>query len=203
MLALNIYVFSLFGIYSMCILYQRNPNSKVDKESILATFYPWLSQYLWFWSSWNIPFHQEFYISEFASLSFHHHHHRHHPSIYLYKIHTKTFIQLFTKFNQKRKKEINYFKMALKLKDTFYISHGSPTLSIDESITARKFLQSWKKDVFQERPRAILVISGHWDTAVPTVNVIETTNDTIHDFYGFPKPMYQVSTKHALLSLLL
>jgi len=79
------------------------------------------------------------------------------------------------------------------LKDTFYISHGSPTLSIDESIEARKFLQSWKKDVFEERPKSILVISGHWDTTVPTVNVIQTTNDTIHDFYGFPKPMYQVS----------
>jgi 4,5-DOPA dioxygenase extradiol len=83
--------------------------------------------------------------------------------------------------------------MALKLKDTFYISHGSPTLSIDESIEARKFLQSWKKDVYQEKPKSILVISGHWDTTVPTVNVIQTTNDTIYDFYGFPKPMYQVS----------
>lgn len=79
------------------------------------------------------------------------------------------------------------------LKDTFYISHGSPTLSIDESIVARKFLQSWKKDVFGEKPKSILIISGHWDTTVPTVNVIQTNNDTIYDFYGFPKPMYQVS----------
>ena len=78
------------------------------------------------------------------------------------------------------------------LKDTFYISHGSPTLSIDESNEARKFLQSWKKDVFEERPKSILVISAHWDTTVPTVNVIQTTNDTIYDFDGFPKPMYQV-----------
>ncbi|GAU28463.1 hypothetical protein TSUD_294660 [Trifolium subterraneum] len=82
--------------------------------------------------------------------------------------------------------------MALKLKDTFYISHGSPTLSIDESFVARKFLQSWKKDVYEEKPKSILVISGHWDTTVPTVNVIQTTNDTICDFNGFPKPMYQL-----------
>ncbi|XP_057446475.1 extradiol ring-cleavage dioxygenase-like [Lotus japonicus] len=78
------------------------------------------------------------------------------------------------------------------LKDTFYISHGSPTLSIDESLVARKFLQSWKKEVFPPRPTSILVISGHWDTAVPTVNVVDSTNDTIYDFYGFPKPMYQL-----------
>ncbi|XP_004512627.1 extradiol ring-cleavage dioxygenase-like [Cicer arietinum] len=78
------------------------------------------------------------------------------------------------------------------LKDTFYISHGSPTLSIDESIPARKFLEKWKKDVFEQRPTSILIISGHWDTAVPTVNVIQTINDTIYDFYGFPRPMYQL-----------
>ncbi|KAG4939797.1 hypothetical protein JHK82_045512 [Glycine max] len=78
------------------------------------------------------------------------------------------------------------------LKDTFYISHGSPTLSIDESIQARKFLQSWKKDVFPQRPSSILVISGHWETAVPTVNVVDSINDTIYDFYGFPKQMYQL-----------
>lgn len=38
------------------------------------------------------------------------------------------------------------------LKITLYISHGSPTLSIDEYIDARKFLQSWKKDVFPQNP---------------------------------------------------
>ncbi|KAE9617240.1 hypothetical protein Lal_00034515 [Lupinus albus] len=78
------------------------------------------------------------------------------------------------------------------LKETFYISHGSPTLSIDESIEARKFLQSWKNDVFPHKPTSILVISGHWDTAVPTVNVIPKDNDTIYDFYNFPKPMYEL-----------
>ncbi|QCD95048.1 extradiol ring-cleavage dioxygenase-like [Vigna unguiculata] len=78
------------------------------------------------------------------------------------------------------------------LKETFYISHGSPTLSIDETIEARKFLQSWKNDVFPHKPSSILVISGHWDTTVPTVNVVDSVNDTIYDFYGFPKEMYQL-----------
>ncbi|RDX93841.1 Extradiol ring-cleavage dioxygenase, partial [Mucuna pruriens] len=78
------------------------------------------------------------------------------------------------------------------IKETFYISHGSPTLSIDETIKARKFLESWKKDVFPHRPTAILVISGHWDTEFPSVNVVDSVNDTIHDFYNFPKQMYQL-----------
>ncbi|CAL9048671.1 unnamed protein product [Musa banksii] len=76
--------------------------------------------------------------------------------------------------------------------DTFFLSHGSPTLSIDESLPARWFLKSWRSKVFQAVPTAILIISGHWETDSPTVNVINGHNDTIYDFYGFPKPMYKL-----------
>lgn len=77
------------------------------------------------------------------------------------------------------------------MKDTFYISHGAPTLAIDKSIPARHFLQSWKDKVFPQKPKAILVISGHWDTSFPAVNIVHR-NDTIYDFYGFPDSMYKV-----------
>ena len=76
------------------------------------------------------------------------------------------------------------------LKDTFYISHGSPTLPIDESIPMSEFLRKWK-EFYPQKPSAILVISGHWDTAVPSVNAV-SRNHTIYDFYGFPKSLYQV-----------
>lgn len=75
--------------------------------------------------------------------------------------------------------------------DTFFISHGSPTLSIDDSLPARHFLKSWQDQVLTSRPNSILIISGHWETSVPTINVVDR-NDTIYDFYGFPRPMYQV-----------
>lgn len=77
------------------------------------------------------------------------------------------------------------------LMDTFYISHGSPALSIEDSIVARPFLKAWRDNGFTTRPKAILVISGHWETEVPTVNAVDV-NDTIHDFNGFPETMYQV-----------
>lgn len=76
--------------------------------------------------------------------------------------------------------------------DTFFLSHGSPTLSIDERLQARHFMQSWRDQVLPEVPKAILMVSGHWDVSDPTVNVINGPNDTIYDFYGFPKSMYQV-----------
>eukprot|EP00262_Sarcandra_glabra_P019196 TRINITY_DN7151_c0_g1_i1.p1 TRINITY_DN7151_c0_g1~~TRINITY_DN7151_c0_g1_i1.p1 ORF type:complete len:262 (-),score=19.21 TRINITY_DN7151_c0_g1_i1:42-827(-) len=75
--------------------------------------------------------------------------------------------------------------------DTFFISHGSPTLSIDEKLEARGFLKSWQEKIYRPIPKSILVISGHWETAEPTVNVVDR-NSTIYDFYGFPKSMYQL-----------
>ncbi|KAJ4783205.1 hypothetical protein LUZ62_034451 [Rhynchospora pubera] len=76
--------------------------------------------------------------------------------------------------------------------DTFFIAHGSVSMVVDETIPARSFLQSWKSDTMPETPKAILMISGHWDTDAPTVNLIDGTNDTIHDFTGFPEFFYQL-----------
>jgi 4,5-DOPA dioxygenase extradiol len=76
------------------------------------------------------------------------------------------------------------------LMETFYLSHGAPTLAIDETAPARQFFKSWQQSVYKEKPSSILVISAHWETE-PTVNVVDR-NDTIHDFHGFPKPLYQV-----------
>lgn len=75
--------------------------------------------------------------------------------------------------------------------DTFYISHGAPSLAIDKSIPARAFLQSFQEKVYSKKPSSILIISGHWETSEPTVNVVDR-NDTIYDFYGFPKSMYKI-----------
>lgn len=76
--------------------------------------------------------------------------------------------------------------------DTFFISHGSPTQAINEKLPARDFLKSWQERVFPERPKAVLVICGHWDTSEPAVSVVNGPNDVIYDFYGFPEPMHEV-----------
>ncbi|KAL2334451.1 hypothetical protein Fmac_015664 [Flemingia macrophylla] len=80
--------------------------------------------------------------------------------------------------------------MGLKLKETFYVSHASPTLATDDTIPVWNFFTSWK-DLFLLRPSSILVISGHWDTAITTVNVVHQ-NDTIYDFDAAPESLYKV-----------
>ncbi|GAB2239120.1 hypothetical protein Droror1_Dr00025033 [Drosera rotundifolia] len=90
-----------------------------------------------------------------------------------------------------QKKSASCYLIMGAIKEVFYISHGSPTLSFDESLPARHFLKSWKEKIFLERPKAILVVSGHWETEEPAVNAVDVC-DTIYDFYNFPKPMYQL-----------
>jgi 4,5-DOPA dioxygenase extradiol len=71
---------------------------------------------------------------------------------------------------------------------SLFLSHGAPTLPLTDT-PARAFL-SQIGDML-ERPKAILIISAHWETAVPTVNAVDS-NETIHDFGGFPRPLYDL-----------
>lgn len=70
-----------------------------------------------------------------------------------------------------------------------FISHGAPTLPF-EDVAARHFLEGLAATM--PRPRAILAVSAHWETRIPTVNAVER-NQTIHDFSGFPQPLYRLS----------
>lgn len=71
---------------------------------------------------------------------------------------------------------------------SLFLSHGAPTLPLTDT-SARVFLKQIGGDI--PRPKAILVASAHWETVQPTVNAVES-NETIHDFYGFPRPLYDL-----------
>jgi 4,5-DOPA dioxygenase extradiol len=71
---------------------------------------------------------------------------------------------------------------------SLFLSHGAPTLPLTDA-PARAFLESLGAGL--ERPKAIIVASAHWDTERPMVSAT-ALNETIHDFYGFPRALYEM-----------
>ncbi|MDF1750273.1 MAG: class III extradiol ring-cleavage dioxygenase, partial [Alphaproteobacteria bacterium] len=69
-----------------------------------------------------------------------------------------------------------------------FVSHGPPTLPF-EDIPARDFLSTLGDHL--PRPKAILAVSAHWETDIPSVTM-RGTQTTVHDFYGFPESLYQM-----------
>ncbi|MFI4920494.1 MAG: DODA-type extradiol aromatic ring-opening family dioxygenase, partial [Gammaproteobacteria bacterium] len=70
-----------------------------------------------------------------------------------------------------------------------FVSHGAPTLALDEAHPTHIFLKGLGPGL--PKPSAILIVSAHWDTQVPTLTGA-VRHETIHDFGGFPEPLYQL-----------
>ncbi|GHG43458.1 MULTISPECIES: dioxygenase family protein [Amycolatopsis] len=68
-----------------------------------------------------------------------------------------------------------------------YLSHGAPPLADDTTWTRQ--LAAWSADL--PKPRAILVVSAHWEEAPLTIGAT-TTVPLVYDFWGFPARYYQV-----------
>ena len=73
-------------------------------------------------------------------------------------------------------------------RNVLFVPHGAPTFALNPGAAGAAM-----SDVVQKLapPRAIVVVSPHWETRIPTVSVA-TQLETIHDFYGFPAPLYDI-----------
>ncbi len=71
---------------------------------------------------------------------------------------------------------------------TIFLSHGSPLHALDGQGAGT----AWRAIAAAlPRPQAVLLVSAHWETALPMLTG-HARPETIHDFSGFPAPLYEL-----------
>lgn len=84
---------------------------------------------------------------------------------------------------------------------SLFLSHGSPNLAIEINKYSA-FLNYLGKCI---KPKAIVIFSAHWESEVLSLTYTDDVLDTLYDYYGFPKEMYEIkypargSTEFALI----
>ena len=78
--------------------------------------------------------------------------------------------------------------MSMPIAPLLFISHGAPTFALEPGVLGQELNNIGKS---LTNIKAILIVSPHWQTDVIEVMTTQMP-ETIHDFYGFPKPLYEL-----------
>jgi 4,5-DOPA dioxygenase extradiol len=77
---------------------------------------------------------------------------------------------------------------SLQRMPVLFVGHGSPMNAIEHNAFTETLRELGARLV---KPKAVCVVSAHWVT--PGSHVLASAHPkTIHDFYGFPRPLYEV-----------
>lgn len=79
--------------------------------------------------------------------------------------------------------------METHVQPVLFVSHGAPTLALDGGAWGTA-LKTWAETLVGVR--AILVLSAHWEHDGPIQVMAHPHPQTLHDFGGFPEPLYQM-----------
>jgi 4,5-DOPA dioxygenase extradiol len=72
---------------------------------------------------------------------------------------------------------------------TLFVSHGAPTFALEPGLAGPQLTALGRA---LPTPRAVLIVSPHWMTRGARVGLAGQPA-TIHDFGGFPQPLYEIT----------